>query len=108
MEQAQMQSVVEAYCWHCRQEFTVIRRRHHCRNCAGAFCDECSSRRISLPHMGFGDKEVRACDACYSELRFSRYLASMNSVSAPGGPCMLPFHELCAVLCTTHRASTRF
>jgi hypothetical protein len=95
---------IEVSCWHCRYEFSIVRRRHHCRNCAGAFCGECSSRHLALPHMGFGDKHVRVCDACYAELRFARYLGSLNSVS-PVKRC------LCNIRCTNvvfTRTSTRF
>jgi hypothetical protein len=32
----------------CKATFTMIRRRHHCRNCGGLFCGACSSKRIAL------------------------------------------------------------
>lgn len=32
----------------CRAMFTMIRRRHHCRDCGGLFCGACSSKRLPL------------------------------------------------------------
>ena len=40
-------------CKSCRKEFTVIRRKHHCRACGDIFCNQCSSQQHSLPHLGY-------------------------------------------------------
>ena len=45
-------------CTKCNSEFTTLRRRHHCRNCGGLFCNDCSSGRAVLLKYGF-DNEVR-------------------------------------------------
>lgn len=29
------------YCRNCNEEFSIMRRRHHCRDCGGIFCDSC-------------------------------------------------------------------
>lgn len=39
-------------------------RRHHCRNCGKAICTDCSSRRITVPELGF-EFQVRVCDECF-------------------------------------------
>ncbi|KAL7991237.1 hypothetical protein Chor_015493 [Crotalus horridus] len=42
-------------------------RQHHCRKCGKAVCGKCSSKRSSIPLMGF-EFEVRICDACYETI----------------------------------------
>uniref|UniRef100_A0A0K0EV71 Lateral signaling target protein 2 (inferred by orthology to a C. elegans protein) n=1 Tax=Strongyloides venezuelensis TaxID=75913 RepID=A0A0K0EV71_STRVS len=51
-------------CTSCNAPFTIIRRKHHCRNCGRIFCSYCSSSRLALPELGY-DKKVRICDMCY-------------------------------------------
>jgi hypothetical protein len=55
-------------CMRCELPFTrVTRRRHHCRNCGGLFCDRCSSQRLPLLKLGHIEP-VRVCDGCYLRL----------------------------------------
>jgi len=54
-------------CMSCKTQFTMIRRRHHCRNCGGLFCGACSSKKYPLLHAGFS-KDVRVCDKCHTVL----------------------------------------
>ncbi|XP_065827912.1 lateral signaling target protein 2 homolog [Oscarella lobularis] len=54
-------------CSDCRVAFTLIRRRHHCRNCGKIFCAPCSSNVASLPHFGY-DRPVRVCNQCVKRL----------------------------------------
>ncbi|CAJ0947199.1 unnamed protein product, partial [Mesorhabditis belari] len=51
-------------CTACSSPFTVVRRRHHCRNCGRIFCHKCSSNSISIPELGY-DRKVRVCNLCY-------------------------------------------
>ncbi|XP_064104022.1 WD repeat and FYVE domain-containing protein 2-like isoform X2 [Macrobrachium nipponense] len=42
-------------------------RQHHCRKCGKAVCDNCSSKRTTIPIMGF-EFDVRVCDKCHSTI----------------------------------------
>ncbi|XP_003379789.1 putative RUN and FYVE domain-containing protein 2 [Trichinella spiralis] len=49
-------------CQGCKQRFSVSRRKHHCRNCGGIFCQQCSENSLPLPSSS---KPGRVCDACF-------------------------------------------
>ncbi|KAH8095356.1 hypothetical protein JL720_2652 [Aureococcus anophagefferens] len=50
-------------CEACAEPFSVLRRRHHCRDCGACFCRACTPRRVVLPHL-HATREHRSCDAC--------------------------------------------
>ncbi|XP_069508782.1 RUN and FYVE domain-containing protein 1 [Ambystoma mexicanum] len=52
-------------CKQCHREFSISRRKHHCRNCGDIFCNSCSSNELSLPSY---PKPVRVCDTCHTLL----------------------------------------
>uniref|UniRef100_A0A8C8SLW1 FYVE-type domain-containing protein n=1 Tax=Pelusios castaneus TaxID=367368 RepID=A0A8C8SLW1_9SAUR len=52
-------------CTACHAPFTMLRRRHHCRNCGKIFCTCCSQHTAPLPHYG-QPKSVRVCTHCYT------------------------------------------
>ncbi|XP_072256903.1 RUN and FYVE domain-containing protein 1 [Pyxicephalus adspersus] len=52
-------------CKQCNKEFSISRRKHHCRNCGHIFCNTCSSNELSLPSY---PKPVRVCDTCHNLL----------------------------------------
>jgi len=52
------------HCMSCQCVFTVVRRRHHCRNCGKVFCGRCSSNTVPLPRYGHV-KPVRVCNRCF-------------------------------------------
>lgn len=56
---------LSAHCMACKAPFTIIRRRHHCRNCGKIFCSRCSSNSVPLPRYGH-NKPVRVCNHCFS------------------------------------------
>uniref|UniRef100_A0A2K6CNG1 RUN and FYVE domain containing 1 n=1 Tax=Macaca nemestrina TaxID=9545 RepID=A0A2K6CNG1_MACNE len=72
---SQMSSPPQGHAWlkddeatHCRQcekEFSISRRKHHCRNCGHIFCNTCSSNELALPSY---PKPVRVCDGCHTLL----------------------------------------
>ncbi|TRZ02739.1 hypothetical protein DNTS_005423 [Danionella cerebrum] len=45
----------------------VTRQEHHCRKCGQAVCGKCSSKRSTIPLMGF-EFEVRVCDGCHDSI----------------------------------------
>lgn len=51
-------------CMSCKANFTVVKRRHHCRNCGKIFCARCSSNSVPLPKFGH-IKPVRVCNKCF-------------------------------------------
>lgn len=51
-------------CMSCGVNFTVVKRRHHCRNCGKVFCARCSSNSVPLPKFGH-HKPVRVCNRCF-------------------------------------------
>uniref|UniRef100_A0AAR2KG43 RUN and FYVE domain containing 1 n=1 Tax=Pygocentrus nattereri TaxID=42514 RepID=A0AAR2KG43_PYGNA len=52
-------------CKQCQKEFSISRRKHHCRNCGDIYCNSCSSNELALPSY---PKPVRVCDICHSLL----------------------------------------
>ncbi|XP_008987699.3 RUN and FYVE domain-containing protein 1 isoform X9 [Callithrix jacchus] len=53
------------HCRQCEKEFSISRRKHHCRNCGHIFCNTCSSNELALPSY---PKPVRVCDSCHTLL----------------------------------------
>ncbi|XP_052333821.1 RUN and FYVE domain-containing protein 2-like isoform X2 [Oncorhynchus keta] len=52
-------------CKLCEKEFSISRRKHHCRNCGEIFCNACSDNELPLPAS---PKPVRVCDMCHALL----------------------------------------
>uniref|UniRef100_A0A673MEI3 RUN and FYVE domain-containing protein 1-like n=1 Tax=Sinocyclocheilus rhinocerous TaxID=307959 RepID=A0A673MEI3_9TELE len=52
-------------CKQCQKEFSISRRKHHCRNCGDIYCNNCSSNELALPSY---PRPVRVCDVCHSLL----------------------------------------
>ncbi|XP_071792749.1 lateral signaling target protein 2 homolog isoform X1 [Asterias amurensis] len=51
-------------CTSCKALFTMLRRKHHCRNCGRIFCNRCSANSVPLPRYG-QLSPVRVCNRCY-------------------------------------------
>jgi len=65
-------------CMVCKKtQFTVLNRKHHCRNCGKIVCGSCSRNRNVL--VNISTKPVRVCDACFVEL------TNKNSQTNPNG-----------------------
>lgn len=58
------QDVVECRC--CNAQFTLFRRRHHCRACGQIFCGDCSKFFKELRSFGYSGK-VRVCESCFNQ-----------------------------------------
>ena len=65
-------------CFHCRQHFTFLVRKHHCRVCGRIFCHDCSKYKTTIPSFirhfiatSIGstnaDGDKRVCIACYNQ-----------------------------------------
>lgn len=58
-------------CMHCRKtQFTMINRRHHCRNCGNVICGNCSRNKFLIPSQS--KTPVRVCDTCFEDLGSAR------------------------------------
>ena len=55
-------------CMQCDREFTIKRRRHHCRMCGRIFCKRCSEKRMELPSELRYHGPERVCDSCADHL----------------------------------------
>lgn len=52
-------------CSSCRQNFTVGRRKHHCRHCGRVFCADCLTKSVaSGPNM----RPAKVCEVCHTLL----------------------------------------
>lgn len=54
-------------CTSCKDPFTLVRRKHHCRACGLIFCQKCSSGAAPLIKFDIL-KNVRVCDACFASI----------------------------------------
>ena len=61
-------------CQLCQLPFSLARRKHHCRNCGGIFCNTCSDNTMPLPSSA---KPVRVCDTCQESL-LERYSSGVS------------------------------
>ena len=52
-------------CKLCEKDFSIARRKHHCRHCGNIFCHSCSDNTMPLPSSS---KPVRVCDHCHVQL----------------------------------------
>jgi hypothetical protein len=58
-------------CMHCKKEFTLLRRRHHCRKCGHCICVQCAPNDNTRPIPEFGyTKEVRLCLECFRPFKY--------------------------------------
>ncbi|KAL5016860.1 hypothetical protein ScPMuIL_006449 [Solemya velum] len=52
-------------CNTCKQQFTVTKRKHHCRHCGKIFCADCCSKTVN---SGVNMRSSRVCDVCHTIL----------------------------------------
>ncbi len=75
-------------CYNCNVTFSLLNRRHHCRNCGKIFCGLCSKYFIEIPnniktvpketnlldyktyleYFNIGDVKERVCRKCYDKI----------------------------------------
>lgn len=51
-------------CHVCACSFSLMKRRHHCRNCGQSVCSQHSTNRVSLPKFALSEPQ-RVCDQCF-------------------------------------------
>ncbi|XP_035782619.1 myotubularin-related protein 4-like isoform X4 [Anopheles albimanus] len=69
-------------CTSCQMEFTLCRRKHHCRSCGQIFCAECSEYTAHLPDERFY-QPVRLCGPCYQRISTITMATTTSSNSVP-------------------------
>lgn len=69
------------HCMSCRRAvFTMLTRRHHCRQCGRVVCHACSTKRALIPSL-YADVRVRICDDCDRQLELDRTKTGPSSGS---------------------------
>eukprot|EP01060_Flectonema_neradi_P032002 TRINITY_DN5006_c0_g3_i2.p1 TRINITY_DN5006_c0_g3~~TRINITY_DN5006_c0_g3_i2.p1 ORF type:complete len:747 (+),score=100.56 TRINITY_DN5006_c0_g3_i2:105-2345(+) len=70
----------------CGRAFSLLSRRHHCRNCGGLFCGSCTQQKITIP-KGENKKRRKVCKDCFTKCQ-------ANSAVAKGIDC---YHSSCLI-----------
>lgn len=74
-------------CDNCREDIGTLlsKGRHHCRNCGGSFCAECSSKVIIVPFQVYLTRgEQRVCDGCFHRIKDFQGQAQSTQVTWSG------------------------
>ncbi|DAZ96447.1 TPA: hypothetical protein N0F65_006493 [Lagenidium giganteum] len=71
-------------CAVCAIGFSMMRRRHHCRNCGHSVCGPHSVHRVALEHFGLMEPQ-RVCDKCF--------FAGRHIVPVSGDPLLVGMAE---------------
>lgn len=61
----------ESNCQICHKEFTLLFRRHHCRNCGKCVCEICSRDKVRILRID-ANKLFKVCNPCAVEIKDSR------------------------------------
>lgn len=67
----------------CNYSFSIMRRRHHCRNCGHSVCSQHSNHRLPLPKFNLM-QPLRLCDTCYGSHDYIDRLPVSQSYSVIG------------------------
>ncbi|CAI5716707.1 unnamed protein product [Peronospora destructor] len=74
-------------CESCRDDIGSLlsKRRHHCRNCGGSFCTDCTTKSIVVPYQAYLTRgELRVCDGCFRRIQEFHQQAKSTSVTWSG------------------------
>lgn len=77
-----------SHCMSCRQTvFTMLTRRHHCRQCGRVVCHACSSNRALIPSL-YADVRVRVCDDCHRQMKLdtAKMMSSSSNTAGSSSP----------------------
>ncbi|XP_062570524.1 myotubularin-related protein 4-like [Saccostrea cucullata] len=68
------------HCAECEAGFSLLVRKHHCRNCGNIFCGNCSENFITIPQQNLMTPE-RVCNRCFSHHQMmSKHAWTANGV----------------------------
>ena len=59
-------------CNQCITKFTLLNRKHHCRNCGKIFCQKCSDNFIIIP------ENIKTVDKKYNYMHYRTYFEFLN------------------------------
>lgn len=82
----------------CYANFSLFKRRHHCRHCAKIFCDKCVNHKLPIPKLKYKEN-VRVCNTCVTEAQaggrkyqntkeIMAQWYSSNGIAPPGSPML--------------------
>lgn len=75
-------------CESCREDIGSLltgKGRHHCRNCGGSFCADCTQQSIIVPYQAYLSRgELRVCDGCYYRIKNFQKQVKSTSVTWSG------------------------
>lgn len=77
-------------CMHCDANFSLVKRRHHCRACGLLLCSACSSEKFHLHYLG---TEGRICKVCLETLVKAQQQSNQPRNPNPANPM-----EYCSTL----------
>ena len=69
-----VEDTAHSSCMLCGGSFTLVERRHHCRQCGKLVCWSCSENNYLLSNLE--DDDQRVCDPCFENLRDAEYAAT--------------------------------
>lgn len=52
-------------CSNCKQQFSVTKRKHHCKHCGKIFCNDCIAKTVN---SGPNSRPAKVCDICHTIL----------------------------------------
>lgn len=67
-------------CKDCAEQFTLVRRRHHCRGCGKIVCAACSKSKVYLQYLA---REDRVCNSCNIRSSVAASLMKENNPESP-------------------------
>lgn len=65
-------------CKTCHVKFSFSERKHHCRDCGGVFCNNCTKFETEIPRLHI-NKPVRVCLQCYNMIKADEALTLLNA-----------------------------
>ncbi|ETL41821.1 hypothetical protein L916_07265 [Phytophthora nicotianae] len=74
-------------CESCREDIGSLlsKGRHHCRNCGGSFCANCTTKTIIVPYQAYLTRgELRVCDGCFHRIQNFQKQVKSTSVTWSG------------------------